>query len=32
MEYFEELGHEQPHVDWFEALSLYKYAIITGST
>lgn len=28
--YFEALGHEQPHVDWFEALSLYKYAIITG--
>jgi aminoglycoside phosphotransferase (APT) family kinase protein len=28
--YFEALGHEQPHADWFEALSLYKYAIITG--
>jgi aminoglycoside phosphotransferase (APT) family kinase protein len=28
--YFEALGREQPHADWFEALSLYKYAIITG--
>jgi aminoglycoside phosphotransferase (APT) family kinase protein len=28
--YFEALGEEQPHADWFEALSLYKYAIITG--
>lgn len=28
--YFAALGGERPHADWFEALSLYKYAIITG--
>jgi aminoglycoside phosphotransferase (APT) family kinase protein len=28
--YFEALGRQQPHAEWFEALSLYKYAIITG--
>lgn len=28
--YFAALGREQPDAEWFEALSLYKYAIITG--
>lgn len=28
--YFDALGRDESHVDWFEALSLYKYAVITG--
>jgi aminoglycoside phosphotransferase (APT) family kinase protein len=28
--YFEALGERPDHVEWFEALALYKYAVITG--